>query len=89
MPTDVELDGNGQLMFTERGATRERIINGGILNDVAGPGASTSEGDGHRATSAMIGFDFSVALPHGLAARAVSNGYDVFIVAPGDHNARS
>ncbi|SPF43516.1 putative NHL repeat containing protein [Candidatus Sulfopaludibacter sp. SbA4] len=55
-PTDVALDGRGNLYIADRGSGRVRKVSDGIITTVAGqiPPSSYSTGDGGPATSASI-----------------------------------
>ena len=62
-PTDVVLDGSGNLFIADGGAHRVRKIDtNGIISTVAGNGTTGFSGDGGPATSAALGGSFSIAV---------------------------
>ncbi len=61
-PYDVQVDGTGNVYFSDKGNNRTRMINtSGIINTVAGNGTAAFSGDGGAATSAEIHSPYGIA----------------------------
>jgi sugar lactone lactonase YvrE len=78
-PTDVAVDGAGNLYIADSGNHRVRKVTGGIITTVAGTGAAGLSGDGGPAGSAQLNTPQALAL---------DRSGDLYIADSGNHRVR-